>query len=91
MNEQQRTRDERITALSTELADTEVAHEVTRDSVERAQAEVARLNELVRREQEASAAAAARNEQMLAEQRALQTKLQDLQIYINGRHVDATH
>jgi DNA repair exonuclease SbcCD ATPase subunit len=81
-----RVRDERIAALSTELADAEVAHKATREEVESARAEAARLGDLVRQEQAATVASAARNEQLTAEYQQLQNKLQDLEIYINGRH-----
>jgi chromosome segregation ATPase len=86
LTEDRRTRDERITALSTDLADAEVAHTATREAVDRARAEIARLNEIVRQEQATTAASFQRHGEMLAEQQRLQTKLQDLEVYINGRY-----
>jgi DNA repair exonuclease SbcCD ATPase subunit len=84
--EERRQRDERVAALSTELAEAEVAHKATREDVERARAETARLNEIVRLEQAAAAVSAQRHAEMVEEQQVLQTKLQDLEVYINGRH-----
>jgi chromosome segregation ATPase len=84
--EERRARDERIAALSTELADAAVAHNATLAQVERAEAETARLSSELRQEQAAAAALARENRQSLAEQHRLQGKLQDLEIYINGRH-----
>ncbi len=86
LTEDRRTRDERIAALATELADAEVAHQATRDEVDRARAEATRLSESLRQEQAAIAAGAQRHAEMLAEQHALQVKLQDLETYIDGRH-----
>jgi chromosome segregation ATPase len=84
--EQQRTRDERIAALSTELAQAEVTHSATLAKLERADAETARLTAVLRQEQAAAADIAQQNQQLLAEQTRLHGKLQDLEIYINGRH-----
>ena len=84
--EDRRTRDDRIAALSTELAAATVAHKATIEKVERAEAEANRLNEIVQLGQAATAAVRERSEEALAEQRRLQAELQDLQIYINGRH-----
>ncbi len=86
LTEDRRARDERIAALATELADAEVAHKATRDEVDRARAEAARLTESLRQEQAAVAASVQRHAEMLAEQHALQVKLQDLETYIDGRH-----
>jgi chromosome segregation ATPase len=79
-------RDDRIAALSKDLADAEIAHKDTLQKVARAEAEAARLDELLRQEQAAAAGVAERNRQALADQERLQGKLQDLEIYINGRH-----
>lgn len=84
--EQQRTRDERIAALSTELAHGEVTRSATLSKLERAEADTARLNGVLRQEQAAAADIAQQNQQLLAEQTRLHGKLQDLEIYINGRH-----
>jgi chromosome segregation ATPase len=83
---ERRARDERIAALSQELADAQITHKRTLESLARAEAEAARLNDLLRQEQAATAAVASRNQQLLAQQELLQGKLQDLEIYINGRH-----
>ena len=61
--EERRARDERIAALSTELADAAVAHKATLEKVARAEAEAERLNDLVRQEQAATAGVTKRNEQ----------------------------
>ena len=84
--EDRRVRDERIVALSTELADGAVAHKATLAKVERAEAEAVRLNGVLRQEQGAAADLADQNQQLLIEQHRLQGKLQDLETYINGRH-----
>ena len=52
----------------------------------RAQAETARLNDSVRREQSATAATNRAQRATARRATALQAKLQDLEIYINGRH-----
>jgi chromosome segregation ATPase len=84
--EDRRARDERIAALSTELADAEVKHHATLSNVDQAEVETARLNGLLQQEQAATADAAQRERLLLAEQDRLHGKLQDLEIYINGRH-----
>ena len=84
--EDRRGRDERIAALATELADAAVAHQATLSKVERAEAETVRLNGVLQQEQAAAADIAQRERQLLTEQDRLQGKLQDLEIYINGRH-----
>ena len=71
--------------MATELADTGVAHKATREQIARAEAEAARLNDAVQREQTATARAVERNEQLLAEHNLLQIKVQDLETYIDGR------
>ena len=86
LNDNRRASEERIAALVTELADAQIAHKATLQEIEHAKAETARLNDAIRREQNATAAMNQLNEQLLAEQRRLQTALQDLEIYINGRH-----
>jgi chromosome segregation ATPase len=83
--EDRRARDERIVALSTELADAAVAHKATLSKVERAEAEIARLNGVLRQEQGAAADLLDQNQQLLTEQHRLQSKVQELEIYINGR------
>ena len=83
--EDRRARDERIAALATELADSEVAHKATREQVVRAEAEAARLNDAVQREQAAAARVVERDQQLLAEHNLLQVKVQDLETYIDGR------
>ncbi len=79
-------RDERIATLSKELADAAIAQKGTLEKVAHAEAEVARLNDLVRQEQAATVSVTNRNQQVLAQQELLQSKLQDLEIYIAGRH-----
>jgi chromosome segregation ATPase len=84
--EDRRVRDERIAALTTELSDAAVAHEATLAKVARAETETARVNGVLQQERAAAADLAAQNQQLRAEQDRLQGKLQDLEIYINGRH-----
>jgi chromosome segregation ATPase len=86
LTDDRRSRDARIAALSGELADAEGARKAAREEAERARAEIARLNEIARQEQAAAAASVQRHEEMVAEQQRLQTKLQDLDVYISGRH-----
>ena len=76
----------RSTSSSTALGGAEERHRALQETLKATQAEVARLDASVRREQEASAGVAKLNEELLADQRRLQGKLQDLETYINGRH-----
>jgi chromosome segregation ATPase len=84
--DERRASDERIAALAKNLADSEGIRADTIEKLARAQAEASRLNDLVRQEQTATTSVVNRNEQILAEQELLRGKLQDLEIYINGRH-----
>jgi chromosome segregation ATPase len=84
--EDRRTRDERIAALSTELADAAVQHQSSLEKATHAAAESVRLTELLQDEQATKASVARHNERLIAEQETLLGKLQDLEIYINGRH-----
>ena len=79
-------RDRRIDELKVSLVGAEERHREMQESLKTTQAEVARLDASVRHEQEASAGVAKLNEELLGEQRRLQGKLQDLELYINGRH-----
>jgi len=83
---EQHVRDEKIAALSKELADADGRHKEASEQLASAAAETARLTDLVLREQTACLSLGERNRQVLNEYQALQTKLQDLEIYINGRH-----
>jgi chromosome segregation ATPase len=84
--EDRRARDERVARLGKELEQAESRHKDTQQKLARAETEVTRLNDLVSKEQAAAAAIAEANRQALAEQAVLRGKLQDLEIYINGRH-----
>lgn len=79
-------RDERIAALTAQLADAAEALKATLVKVARAESEVEHVKDFLRQEQAASAGIGRRNEQLLAEQQQLLSKLQDLEIYVNGRH-----
>jgi chromosome segregation ATPase len=84
--EDRQQRDERIAILATELADAEVAHKGALERIAQAEAEATRLKDTIRDEQAAAAAVGARNQELLAEQGRLRGQVQDLEIYINGRH-----
>ena len=84
--EDRQKRDERIAALATELADAEVAHQATLERIAQLEAETARLHDTIHQEQTATATAREHNEALLADQGRLRVEIQDLQIYINGRH-----
>jgi predicted nucleic acid-binding Zn-ribbon protein len=79
-------RDRKVDELVKALGGAEDQHRALTETLKVTQAEVARLDASVRREQEAAAGVAKLNEELLADQRQLQGKLQDLEIYINGRH-----
>jgi len=79
-------RDDKIDALSQALAAAESRHKETLDKLALAEAETTRLNQLILQEQATAADITERNRQVLADHDALQAKLQDLEIYINGRH-----
>lgn len=81
-----RQRDERIAALATELADAEVARKSTFEKIARAEAETAQLSDALRAEQAATGTLREHNSDLLAEQVRLRGQVQDLEIYINGRH-----
>jgi chromosome segregation ATPase len=83
---EQRTRDDKLEALTHKLAEAESAHNEVLEQLTSAAAETARLNGVVAREQTASFSLGERNREILTEYQALQSKLQDLEIYINGRH-----
>jgi chromosome segregation ATPase len=84
--EDRQKRDERIAALATELADAEVAHKSTLERIAQAETEMARLSDTIRDERAAAAAISERNQELLTEQGRLRGQVQDLEIYINGRH-----
>ncbi len=81
-----KTRDGRVDELAAALGGADERHRALQKTLESTQADVARLNASVRREQETAAAIAKLNEDLLADQRRLQGKIQDLEIYVNGRH-----
>jgi chemotaxis protein MotB len=81
-----RQRDERIAALATELADAEVARKSTFERIARVEAETVQLNDTLRAEQMEAVTLREQNNDLLAEQVRLRGQVQDLEIYINGRH-----
>ena len=86
LREDRQKRDDRIAALATELADAEVAHQGTLERIAQLEAETARLHDTIHQEQTATATVREHNEELLADQGRLRVEIQDLQIYINGRH-----
>ncbi len=84
--EDRQKRDDRIAALATELADAEVAHKDTLERIAQLEAETARLHDTLHQEQTATATVREHNDELLADQGRLRVEIQDLQIYINGRH-----
>jgi chromosome segregation ATPase len=78
-------RDRKAQELTTLLGAAEDRHRALHDTLMDTQAEVSRLHASVRQEHEISAGVAKLNEELLADQRALQGKLQDLETYIDGR------
>jgi chromosome segregation ATPase len=86
LTDDRRALDGKIAALAAELANAEAAHKAALEAVKRAETDAARLNDVIRQEQAAAARIAERNEELLADEGRLQSKLQDLETYINGRH-----
>ncbi|HUQ51744.1 MAG TPA: FHA domain-containing protein [Gammaproteobacteria bacterium] len=86
LTEDRRARDERIAALATELADAEVNRKAALAKIVLAEAETARLNDVLAKERGMAADLADQNAQLTVEQHRLNGKLQDLEAYINGRH-----
>jgi chromosome segregation ATPase len=76
----------RAEELASALAGSETRHREVASKLASVEADVVRLNAAVAEEQEAAAALARLNEELLAEQLALRGKLQDLEAYIDGRH-----
>jgi chromosome segregation ATPase len=68
------------------LAAAEEQRRALQRELEAARGEIARLHAAVEREQAAAAEIAQRNDELMAAQVVLQGKVQDLEIYINGRH-----
>ena len=86
LNTEAKVRDGKVDELAAALGGAVDRHGALQKTLDSTLVEVARLNASVRQEQETAAGIAKHNEELLADQRRLQIKLQDLEIYINGRY-----
>jgi chromosome segregation ATPase len=86
LNTEAKVRDGKVDELAAALGGADDRHGALQKTLDSTLVEVARLNASVRQEQETAAGIAKHNEELLADQRRLQIKLQDLEIYINGRY-----
>ena len=81
-----RERDAKVAELTTAISAAEERRLALLQTLQATLHDAERLDASLRREKEASAGLAEHNEALVAEKRDLQSKLQDLETYINGRH-----